>query len=175
MKPIKRHIVTLFIACVSVSLFAADKAITIPLRMSVFHYAPLDSPIGSTPDPTDPNQFRASLVGNTLRIETQAGLISYVVITERQSEWKNEDYFYGLSDGVITCPVTRTGFYTICIGCWNIDFVGQIEINSMSVWDLSGQLIQSHTIDLSLLPENDYVIRANTSLGGTSTKIHVLP
>ena len=55
----------------------ADGRLDIPLTMYVVKLMPLDGPTGSTPDPTDPNQFRASLSGNTLLIETQKGTVSY--------------------------------------------------------------------------------------------------
>ena len=80
----------------SVSLIAGN-TIDIPLRMSVVQFMPSDNPTGSTPDPTDPNQFRVSLSGNTLTIYTQKDEVSYVVIRSDFSEKKDEDYFYSLS------------------------------------------------------------------------------
>lgn len=154
-----------------VCLMASENTIKIPLYMSVFRYLPADNPTGSTPDPTDPTQFRASLTGNTLTIQTQLGEVSYVVVTETQSERMNKDYFFGLSEGVVTCPITRTGQYTIYIGHWKTDFKGEFYVYELGIWDLNGRLVQTQTIDVSALRPGDYVIRLTTSVGKTSSKI----
>lgn len=164
------YIGLLFSAC----LMASQNTIQIPLYMSEFRGSPADNPTGSTPDPTDPTQFRASLTGNTLTIETQVGEVSYVVVTETQSERNNEDYFFGLSDGVITCPITRQGHYTIYIGHWKTDFKGDIYVYDLSIWDLCGRLVQNQTIDVPALNPGSYAIYLRTTLGKTSSKIRKL-
>ena len=97
----KRPIYILLLLLCTLAVRAND-TIAIPLKMSVFRNMPMDGPTGSTPDPTDPNQFRASLSGNTLFIQTQKDAVSYVVIQEEQTNRNNEDYFYGLSYGEIS-------------------------------------------------------------------------
>jgi len=154
-----------------VGSMASENIIEIPLDMSVFRYVYTDNPTGSTPDPTDPTQFRASLTGNTLWVNTQEGGVSYVVVTETQSERMNEDYFFGLSEGVVTCPITRTGHYTVYIGYWKTDFKGEFYVYELGIWDLNGRLVQTQTIDVSALRPGDYVIRLTTSVGKTSSKI----
>jgi hypothetical protein len=152
-----------------------EDSIPIPLRMSAFKYAPMDSPIGSTPDPTDPNQFTASIVGGKFVITTQSDAFSYVVIQEKLSELQNEDYFYSVSTGKIECPITRTGTYTIEIGYWKTSFLGHITIWDIGVFDINGKRIQSSVPDFKQLQPGVYFIAYQTSLGNSSTKIHLLP
>ena len=85
-----RKLLYIFLLFFSVSMMAND-TIQIPLTMSVFQLLPQDGPTGSTPDPADPNQFRASLTGNTLLLCTQNNAVSYVVIQETESERYGED------------------------------------------------------------------------------------
>lgn len=167
-------LLTLVKICVA-SLGAANNTIDIPLRMSVFQYKPADSPTRSTPDPTDPNQFRATLTGNTLTIHTQENAVSYVVIRETASEQKNQDYFFGFSYGSITCPISRAGYYRIEIGCWDTDFIGQITIPELGIYNTAGRLVASDTNSLSTLPAGIYIIRLATSLGNTTVKIRTCP
>ena len=152
-----------------------EDSIPIPLKMSAFKYAPMDSPIGSTPDPTDPNQFTASIVGGKFVITTQSNAFSYVVIQEKLSELQNEDYFYSVSTGKIECPITRTGTYTIEIGYWKTSFLGHITIWDIGVFDINGKRIQPSIPDLKQLQPGVYFIAYQTSLGNSSTKIHLLP
>jgi hypothetical protein len=135
----------------------------------------MDSPIGSTPDPTDPNQFTASIVGGKFVITTQSDAFSYVVIQEKLSELQNEDYFYSVSTGKIECPITRTGTYTIEIGYWKTSFLGHITIWDIGVFDINGKRIQSSVPDFKQLQPGVYFIAYQTSLGNSSTKIHLLP
>ena len=153
---------------------AADNTIEIPLQMTAFQFAPMDGPIGSTPDPTDPNQFRASLTGNTLHIETQEGAVSSVVIQETQSERQGENYFYDRSFGSITCPITRAGEYIIRIGYWTTDFIGFLCVTDLVVTDFNGRFI-TNRIDPAGLPAGSYIIRLNTKSGVTTSKIFKLP
>ena len=171
----RRIYIILFLVC-ALSARAND-TIAIPLRMSVFKYMPQDGPTGSTPDPTDPNQFRASLTGNTLFIETQKDAVSYVVIQEEQSNRNNEDYFYGLSYGEISCPITRTGLYTIRIGCWKTDFTGSLWVKRIIVADLSGHLMSGsgQNVDISQLPPGYYFLRVETTSGNTTYKFYKRP
>ena len=122
----------------SVSLFAGN-TIEIPLEMSTVKFMPTDNPTGSTPDPTDPNQFRVTLTGNMLTVFTQKDQISYVVIRSDFSEKYKEDYFYGLSLDSISCPITQPGKYGIHIGHWDTDFLGVLIIKSIYLCDLIGK------------------------------------
>lgn len=169
------YIVLLICALHAPSMAMGEDSIPIPLKMSAFKYAPMDSPIGSTPDPTDPNQFTASIVGGKFVITTQSDAFSYVVIQEKLSELQNEDYFYSVSTGKIECPITRTGTYTIEIGYWKTSFLGHITIWDIGVFDINGKRIQPSIPDLNQLQPGVYFIAYQTSLGNSSTKIHLLP
>lgn len=174
-----REITCIFLLLFGVHIMAANNTISIPLRMMEYtmstSYAPMDNPTGSTPDPTDPNQFHASLTGNTLLIETQKGQLSYVVINELESESKGEDYFVGYSYDSVSCLLTHAGTYFIRIGYWQTDFVGAITIKNLCVCDASGKLIRTRTDDLHTLLPGVYIICLNTPKGNTSTKIRILP
>lgn len=174
-----RHILyillLIFCALYVPTMAMGEDSIPIPLKMSAFKYAPMDSPIGSTPDPTDPNQFTASIVGGKFVITTQSNAFSYVVIQEKLSELQNEDYFYSVSTGKIECPITRTGTYTIEIGYWKTSFLGHITIWDIGVFDINGKRIQSSVPDFNQLQPGVYFIAYQTSLGNSSTKIHLLP
>ena len=166
----------LIIGClmVVVSAFAVNDTLSIPLQMSTFQFAPMDGPTGSTPDPTDPNQFRASLVGNTLLIETQADQVSYVVIQESESERNNEDYFYGLSFGSIQCPITHAGLYSIHIGYWNTDFTGTLRVLRLSLFDFNGRLQSTRLDKTGKYEPGWYILRVETNAGTTTTKFRQL-
>ncbi len=155
--------------------FAATDTISIPLYMYEGAYAPMDGPTGSTPDPTDPNQFRASLVGNTLLISTQQNAVSFVVIKEESGTWESEDFFYNLSYGHLSCPLTRPGQYTIRIGYWKTDFVGFIRVFRIAIYDMNGRLVATENTPLENLPQGCYFLRVETSLGTTSTKFYKRP
>ena len=159
-----------FLLCVA--CIAAEDTIPIPLSMTVFELVPQDGPTGSTPDPTDPNQFRASLVGNTLFIETQKDAISYVVIREAQSEAKGEDYFFGISHDTISCPITHAGSYGIQIGYWNTDFIGYLKVDKFYLVDFNGHLWDKSLQDIQALPAGFYVLRLETPRGTTTTKFY---
>lgn len=150
---------------------ATNDSISIPLKMSVFAYAPMDGPVGSTPDPTDPNQFRATLTGSTLYIETQKEAVSYVVVQEVESENKNEDYFFELSFGSVSVPITHAGKYTIHIGYWKTDFTGYLLVRRFVVTDFSGRIVRTSLEGPDALPAGFYIIRLETSFGTTSTKV----
>lgn len=169
-----RHLLFILTVLFTATLTAANETIAIPLHMTVFRYLPQDGPTGSTPDPTDPNQFRASLTGNTLFIETQAGQVSYVVVQETQSERQNEDYFYELSFDSVSCPITHAGLYTIHIGCWKTDFTGQLLVKRMYITDINGHLWGETLDPVSPLPSGYYIIRLETNLGNTAKKFYQL-
>ncbi len=173
----KRLIYIIFLFVCALSTWA-DNTISIPLTMSVFKNIPMDGPTGSTPDPTDPNQFRASLTGNTLLIQTQKDAVSYVVIREEQSDRNNEDYFYGLSYGEISCPITHAGLYTIRIGYWKTDFTGSLRVKRIIIADLNGHLMNTYyqqNVDLSQLPPGYYLLRVETTAGATTYKFYKRP
>lgn len=169
-----RKIGFLIVLLFALSLYAAQE-INIPLKMSLFSFAPMDGPTGSTPDPTDPNQFRATLSGNTLYIHTQAQAVSYVVIRSADSDKQDEDYFYGLSYGDLACQINRPGKYTIRIGYWDTDFYGAITVHSICLYDFNGHLIHSDAEELNYLPLGGYIIKLNTSHGNTSSKFIIKP
>ena len=156
------------------SVLYASNSIEIPLRMSVVKFKPSDSPTGSTPDPTDPNQFRATLTGNTLTVYTQKDAVSYVVIRSDFSEQQDRDYFYGLSYDSVSCPITQAGNYMLYIGYWNTDFVGVLSVKNVTVSDLNGKVYSQSKADSSL-PPGFYIIRLDTHIGSTTTKIYKLP
>ena len=155
-----------------VPLYASNDTISIPLTMTIFNYAPKDGPTGSTPDPTDPNQFRASLTGNTLLIETQTGQVSYVVIQEGESEQRGVDYFYSLSFGSVQCPITHAGLYTIRIGYWKTDFTGFLHVQSVRIYDFNGHLQAERIDETSPLPPGWYIMQVKTQTGTTSAKFY---
>lgn len=170
----KRLIYILLLSLCTLSVRAND-SIAIPLKMSVFHFLQQDGPTGSTPDPTDPNQFRASLTGNTLFIQTQKDAVSYVVIQEEQTNRNKEDYFYGLSYGEISCLITRPGQYTIRIGYWKTDFIGHLWVKKITVVDINGHLWGSTLEMINEMPEGFYIVRIETSLGNTMLKFYKKP
>lgn len=151
---------------------AESNTIYVPLKMSTFAYLPQDGPTGSTPDPTDPNQFRVSLTGSTLLIETQKEAVSYVVIKEAQTEFKGEDYFYGLSYGEISCPITRAGEYLICIGYWKTNFTGILRVERCTLLDFNGHVWGNSLETIHLLPEGFYIFRIETKSGATAIKFY---
>lgn len=171
----RRFGMIIWLVCLCCFAAAANDTIPIPLRMSTFQYMPNDDPTGSTPDPTDPNQFRASLTGNTLLIKTQENAVSFVVVQEEESNKQGKDYFYGLSYGSITCPITRAGSYTIRIGYWKTDFVGLLFVQSASLLDFSGHYWGNKLEDVSTLPTGFYIFRLQTKDGTTTTKFYRLP
>ena len=162
---------TILFLLFSICLMAND-TISIPLQMSVFYYMPMDKPTGSTPDPTDPNQFRASLTGNTLFIQTQSDAVSFVVIQRTSDSWQSEEYFSALSYDSLSCPITQTGLYTIRIGCWKTDFIGRLEVRNILLADLNGHYIRNSIPQWSELPPGVYILRVETSLGTTSSKFY---
>lgn len=172
----KQWIHTIILVLLAASIHAND-TISIPLTMAVFQFMPQDGPTGSTPDPTDPNQFRASLTGNKLLIETQKNAVSYVVIQETQSNYNNEDYFYTLSYGAVSCPITRPGNYTIRIGYWTTDFIGSLQVKKIVLSDLNGHILSpdGQETDITALPSGFYFLRVETSLGTTSYKFYKQP
>ena len=165
---------TILFLLLSICLMAND-TISIPLQMSVFYYMPMDKPTGSTPDPTDPNQFRASLTGNTLLIQTQTDAVSYVAVQETESDRQGEDYFFAVSYGAVSCPITRAGQYTIRIGYWKTDFVGHLWVKKITVVDLNGHLWVTTPEKINELPEGLYILRMETSLGNTMFKLYKKP
>ena len=159
----------IILLCCLFAIVHAANTIDIPLTMSVIQFAPTDNPTGSTPDPTDPNQFRASLTGNTLFIETPKDAVSFVVIRTDFSE-KNEDYFYSLSFDTISCSITQTGIYGIHIGYWNKDFIGVIRVEKIILCDFNGKLYDYSMLENNQLPPGWYILCVVTDLGTTATK-----
>ena len=152
--------------------WAGSNTIYVPLTMSTMALMPQDDPTSSTPDPTDPNQFRVSLTGNTLLVETQKEAVSYVVIREKQTEKIGEDYFYGVSYGELTCPINRAGEYVICIGYWKTNFIGILRVGKCTLLDLNGHVLGNSLETVNQLPEGFYIFRLQTQLGTTTTKIY---
>lgn len=155
--------------------WAKSNTIYVPLTMSTATYLQKDGPTGSTPDPTDPNQFRVSLTGNTLRIETQKEAVSCIVIQETHAEYMGEDYFYGISYGEISCPITRSGLYCINIGYWKTNFLGILRVERCTLLDFNGHVWGNSMDNANLLPEGYYIFRIETQLGTTITKFYHRP
>lgn len=166
-----RLLLILLVGLFSIGIRATE-SISIPLKMSVFSYMPMDKPTGSTPDPTDPNQFRVTLTGNTLFIETQEGQLSYVVIQEASFEYQDKDYFYAISMGAVSCPIKRAGEYTIRIGCWKTDFIGSLSVSQMSLYDLNGHYWGNRLDQMNELPAGYYILQVDTNYGRTTTKFY---
>ena len=101
--------------------------------------------------------------------------MSYVVIQEEQTNRNNEDYFYGLSYGEISCLITRAGQYTIRIGYWKTDFIGHLWVKKITVVDLNGHLWGTTPEKINELPEGLYILRMETSLGNTMFKFYKKP
>lgn len=162
----------IFIGILFAVRMAASNTIYIPITMSGVASIVENGPTGSTPDPTDPNQFRVSLTGNMLLVQTPENPVSYVVIQESESEWKNEDYFYAVSFGSISCTILHAGSYTIRIGCWKTDFTGYLYVKSISLLDLNGHLVSGAYSPTAPIPAGYYLLRVETSLGVTTTKFY---
>lgn len=148
----------------------AANSIEIPLTMKTVQFMRQDNPTGSTPDPTDPNQFRVTLTGNTLTVRTQKDAVSFVVIRSNFCETRNEDYFYSLSFDSVTCTINQPGRYGIYIGHWNTDFIGSITVERVTLSDFIGKIYDSSML-LAPLPRGMYIIILETNIGVTSTKI----
>ena len=155
------------------SLYAAD-SIDIPLMVSRVEYSYGDGPKGSTPDPSDPNQIRATLIGNTLRIEKDAGTDSYVVIQECQKERMTETY-YDLKSGTIIYPITRPGQYVIRISSRGKDYIGCLQVHEIYVCNNNGQRLDHFPDSSSGIPNGFSFIRLETSLGTTTSKFYRFP
>lgn len=155
------------------SLYAAN-SIDIPLMESRVEYSYADGPKGSTPDPPDPNQIRATLTGNTLRIEKDADMNSYVVIRESQKEIMNEAY-YNLSSGTIVYPITRPGQYVIRISSRGKDYIGCLQVHEIYVCNNNGQRLDHFPDSSSGMPNGFSFIRLETSLGTTTSKFYRIP
>lgn len=163
----------LFIGILCALHVAAGNTVSIPIWMSGREAFATDNPTGSTPDPTDPNQFRALLTGNTLLVQTPENAVSYVVVQESESERKNEDYFYSISLGAVSCPITRVGWYAIRIGCWNTDYVGYLRVTRVALYDLNGHYWGATLDKLDELPAGYYFLRLETNVGATTTKFYI--
>lgn len=166
-----KRLALIVIWCVSCWPLTANSRVNIPLTMHVVMLAPTDGPTGSTPDPTDPNQFHASLTGNTLLIETQLGTVSYVVIRTDFSEANREDYFYALSSDSVSCPITQPGIYYIYIGHWNTDFTGVLVVKSIVCGDFEGRYYGPSFPDN--IPAGYYFRSFNTNLGVSNSKFYL--
>ena len=155
------------------SLYAAN-SIDIPLMVSMFETIYGDGPKGSTPDPPDPNQIRATLTGNTLRIEKEADMNSYVVIRECQKEKISESSF-SLSNGAIDYPITGPGQYVIRISSRGKDYIGCLQVHEIYVCNNNGQRLDHFPDSSSGMPNVFSFIRLETSLGTTTSKFYRIP
>lgn len=165
----------LFIGILLALRVGAANTIQIPIKLLGVASLLGNSPTGSTPDPTDPNQFRASLTGNMLMVNTQKNAVSYVVIQESESERRNEDYFYAVSLDSVSCPISHAGLYTIRIGYWNMDYIGYLRVTKIAFYDLKGRFL-SETLDtMDELPAGYYIVRLETNYGNTTIKFYHQP
>lgn len=151
---------------------AAGNTVSIPITMSGVESFAGVGPT-STPDPTDPNQFRATLTENMLVVHTPEGAVSFVVIQESESEKKNEDYFYSISFGSVSCPITRAGLYAIRIGCWDMNYIGYLRVTKLSLYDISGRYWGATLDKTDQLPAGYYIVVLETTSGTTSTKFYI--
>lgn len=166
----RRKLLVILITALT-GITASANTLEVPLRMSRIMYLPADNPTGSTPDPTDPTQFRVTLTGNTLTVTTQSDQVSYVVVGSNFCEKNDENYFFSLSYDSISCPLTRPGEYTISIGNHDTDFMGKIRVKAIRLYTLSGIPIQQKETDLAGLAPGWYVLRVETDLGTTTVKL----
>ena len=164
----RRIVPIILLLCLSCLSLWAKQQLDIPLKYHFIRFKPMDGPTGSTPDPTDPNQFRASLTGNTLTVHTQLGEASYVVVLSDFSDMAGEDYFYSLSTDSVTCTIDRPGTYEIAIGHWNCDLVGRVEIYSVNWYDFTGKNYGSQKPDF--IPGMYYILNLKTDIGNTAVK-----
>ena len=149
-------------------------SIDIPLMESRVEFSYGDGPKGSTPDPPDPNQIRATLTGNTLRIEKEADMNSYVVIRECQKERISESSF-SLSNGAIDYPITGPGQYVIRISSRGNDYIGCLQVHEIYVCNNNGQRLDHFPDSSSGMPNGFSFIRLETSLGTTTSKFYRIP
>ncbi len=149
-------------------------SIDIPLMESRVELGYEDGPKGSTPDPSDPNQIRATLIGNTLRIEKDAGTDSYVVIQECQKERMTETY-YDLKSGTIIYPITRPGQYVIRISSPGKDYTGCLQVNEIYVCNSNGQRLDYFPDSSDGVPYGFSFVLLETSLGITTSKFYRFP
>ena len=167
-----KRITVIGILCICFLPLMAESRLNIPLDMRFILLAPPDGPTGSTPDPTDPNQFCATLVGNKLVVQTQSDAISYVVVRSDFSEQAGEDYFYSLSTDSVSCEITRPGTYSIQIGHWNVDFVGWVKVKSINWYDFTGRNY-GHELPSDVL-SGYYFLCIETNLGKSTTKYFII-
>ena len=155
------------------SLYSAN-SIDIPLMVSMFENIYGDGPTGSTSDPPDPNQIRATLIGNTLRIEKEADMNSYVVIRECQKERISESS-YDLKSGTIIYPITRPGQYVIRISSPGNDYTGCLQVNEIYVCNSNGQRLDCFPDSSGGVPYGLSFVLLETSLGITTSKFYRFP
>ena len=167
-----RRITLIGLLCWCCLSLMAERELVIPLEQHTILLAPPDGPTGSTPDPTDPNQFHASLMGDKLTIKTQNDGVSYVVVRSDFSEIAGEDYFYSLSTDSVSCAITRPGLYTIQIGFWNTDFIGWFRVQSINWYDLTGK-DYGHSLP-SGVPSGYYILSIRTNIGISITKYYII-
>ena len=167
-----KRITVIGILCMCFLSLMAEGRLRIPLNMHFIAFAPPDGPTGSTPDPTDPNQFCATLVGNKLVVQTQSDAISYVIVRSDFCEQAGEDYFYSLSTDSVSCEITRPGVYTIQIGHWNVDFVGWVEVKSINWYDFTGKNYGSELPNY--VPSGYYILCIDTNIGKSTTKYFII-
>ena len=169
-----RRVLLIILWIAGIGSLYADNSIDIPLMVSRVEYSYADGPKGSTPDPPDPNQIRATLTGNTLRIEKEADMNSYVVIRECQKEIMNEAY-YNLSSGTIVYPITGPGQYVIRKSKKKKDYIGCLQVHEIYVCDSNGQRLDHFPDSSSGMPNGFSFIRLETSLGTTTSKFYRIP
>lgn len=149
-----------------------------------------DDPGRSTPDPTDPTQFRATLTDNTLTVENQTDHAVMVLVTDLFSNQRVVNLECRQQQSVI---LQHQGQYSlILVNDW-VCLAGRFSIyenlpaddrwfiytagivRDIRVYDLSGHQIpvtrQYNSLDLSSLPSGMYIIHIETSAGLKSVKI----
>ena len=168
----RRHLLSIGFLCLFCLSLGAKNVISVPLQMSFFTAKPQDGPTGSTPDPTDPNQFAVSLSGSTLSIQTQPEAVSFVVVQNENDSRQTEECLSGLSYDTISCAITKTGLYSIRIGCWKTNFIGRIMVKKITLTDINGRSVTRAYPDWDALPPGWYVLCLETDLGITASKFY---
>lgn len=151
-----------------------------------------DDPGRSTPDPTDPTQFRATLTGNTLSVENHTFYGVNVLVTELYEDRLVANLQCGTSCSVV---LRDPGAYSVLIACNDVYFIGHFSIYeplqapdrwyyygaapslyyTISVYDFYGRQwsvpVEYNGVDLSSLPQGIYLICVRTNKNIQTYKI----
>jgi len=150
------------------------------------YFMPSSNP--HTPDPDDPNQFRATLTGNTLSVYQESTLHTEVQVVNLYTQTVVVHEYMRDSLSVV---LRESGHYSVILG-GRVPLIGHFTIfhpltnadlfyvysahyvRSVDVVDSSGRMLihcRRQVIDLSELPRGLYIIRVQTDASVESYKI----